>query len=91
MSLAAVMQTYTNIEEVPFEPSIEHPGYSVAFHPKPDNVEPKEWFDVLRYYYTKNGYIILNLFAAVQYERDPLQPYPLENKIKAWGIDVVYR
>ena len=91
MSLAAVMQTYTNIKEVPYEPSIEYPGYIVSFHPKPDGVEPREWFDVLRYYYTSKGYIILHLLAAVQYERDIWNPYPLENKVKEWGIDVVYR
>ena len=85
------MQMSTNIEEVPYEPSIEYPGYTVSFHPKPDGIEPREWFDVLRYHYTTNGYIILHLLAAVQFERDPFDPYPLENKVKAWGIDVVYR
>jgi len=84
-------QMSTNIKEVPYEQSIEYPGYIVSFHPKPDGVEPREWFDVLRYYYTSKGYIILHLLAAVQYERDIWNPYPLENKVKEWGIDVVYR
>ena len=84
-------QMSTNIKEVPYEQSIEYPGYIVSFHPKPDGVEPREWFDVLRYYYASKGYIILHLLAAVQYERDIWDPYPLENKVKEWGIDVVYR
>lgn len=85
------MQMSTNIKETPYEQSVEYPGYLVSFHPKPNGIEPKEWFDVLCYHYTSKGHIVLHLLSAIQYEKDIWDPYPLKDKGKEWGIDVVYR
>ena len=85
------MQMYTDIDKAKFSESVEYPGYLVTYHPKPEELEPKEWYEILRKYYTNNGKIILHLLAAVQFERDPFDPYPLESKVKQWGIDVIWR
>jgi hypothetical protein len=87
-----VMQTYiNNIKERPYENSIEYPGYLVSYHPKPKELMPREWFNILSNWYTSQGHIVLHKLAAVEYEKDEWDPYPLENKVKHWGIEIIYR
>lgn len=52
---------------------------------------PREWINILSRWYTSQGYIVLHKLAAVEYERDKWDPYPLENKVKHWGIEIIYR
>lgn len=85
-----VMQMYTNIKETTSE-SIEYPSYNVSYHPMPSKYEPREWCSLLDSLYDIRGYIVLHKLAAVEFEREWWDPYPVDNVIKQWGIEVIWK
>lgn len=71
--------------------SIEHPGYNSTYHRKPEDVGTREWFQITRSFHTRKGHVVIEALAAVEFKRDPYDPYPLKSEVEGWGVEIVWR
>ena len=68
--------------------SPEHPGYAVTYHRKPEEYTVADWTHMVKCLHTSKGHIVKEVLSAVVHYDDG--PYPLKNRVKEHGVEVVW-
>ena len=68
--------------------SIEHPGWMVTWHPKPDEYTMAEWSHMVSCLHTSKGRVVKAILSAHTFK--DLGPYPLKSIVDQYGVEAIW-